>query len=122
MTMTSLLSSWLRREVRSGWRRRRRPACKPWLEGLESRTVLSSWSTVAPMPTARAFLAAAAGVDGHIYAIGGVVGAQSSAADVNTVEAYDAGSNSWSAVVPMPTARSGLAAATGANGRIYAIG
>ena len=62
--------SWLHREARSGRSSRRpRPVRKAWLEALESRTVLSSWSTVAPMPTARDELAAAAGSDGRIYAI-----------------------------------------------------
>jgi len=39
-------------------------------------------------------------------------GAQPSAADNGT----------WTAVAPMPTARFGLAATTGPDGRIYAIG
>src|SRR5439155_19364861 len=76
MTMISLLSSWLHREVRSirrGWRPRpaRRPVCKLLLEVLESRTVLSSWSTVAPMDLGRTLLAAAADAAGRVYAIGG---------------------------------------------------
>jgi N-acetylneuraminic acid mutarotase len=119
--MISMLSSWLRRERRLGRRSRlrpaRRPACKPSLEVLESRTVLSSWATVAPMPTARHLLAAAAGADGRIYAMGGF-GPNVFA----TVETYNSTTDSWSTVAPMPTARSGLAAALGADGRIYAIG
>jgi N-acetylneuraminic acid mutarotase len=124
--MISLLSSWLRREVRSGLRSRRprparRPVCKPWLELLEGRTLLSSWSTVAPMPTAREGLAAATGFNGRIYAIGGTVNGSPSGT-TNTVEAYTPSTNSWSAVASLPTARLGLAAATGFDGRIYAIG
>jgi hypothetical protein len=77
----------------------------------------NSWATVAPMPTARYFLAAATRPDGRIYAIGGYKNAE-----LTTVEAYTPGTNSWATVAPMPTARYGLAAATGPNGRIYAIG
>jgi N-acetylneuraminic acid mutarotase len=118
--MISLLTSWLRREGHSGRRSRRLPAArKPWLELLESRTVLSSWTTVAPMPTARFWLAAAPGTDGRIYAIGGE---DFTGKPLNTVEAYDPGSNTWTTVAPLPTARQVLAAAGGADGRIYAIG
>ncbi|MBJ7607865.1 MAG: hypothetical protein JF887_00325, partial [Candidatus Dormibacteraeota bacterium] len=46
----------------------------------------NSWATVAPMPTARGFLAAATGPDGRIYAIGGYKGGY-----LTTVEAYDTG-------------------------------
>jgi hypothetical protein len=46
----------------------------------------NSWTTVAPMPTAREQLAAALGPDGRIYAIGGGEGNVATA----TVEAYTA--------------------------------
>jgi N-acetylneuraminic acid mutarotase len=82
----------------------------------------NSWSTLAPMPTARSFLAAAAGADGRIYAIGGDNSLDGIDNPLNTVEAYNPATNSWSAVAPMPTARSLLAAARGPDGRIYAIG
>jgi len=81
----------------------------------------NSWSTKAPMPAARVFLAAATGTDGKIYAIGGVDSLASTNA-VGTVEAYDPATNSWSTKAPMPTARAGLEAATGPDGKIYAIG
>jgi N-acetylneuraminic acid mutarotase len=73
------------------------------------------WFSMAPMPTARAGLAAAT-VNGKIYAIGGFNGGW-----LNTVEVYDPSSNTWSTAAPMPTARSSLAAAV-VNGEIYAIG
>jgi hypothetical protein len=79
----------------------------------------NSWSSMAPMPTARELLAAAT-VNGKIYAIGGQSGSGSSSY-LNTVEVYDPSANTWSTGAPMPTARSGLAAAAG-NGVIYAIG
>lgn len=78
----------------------------------------NSWSTVASMPTARYGLAAVAGADDRIYAIGGYNGNTF----LHTVEAYTPSSNSWSAVASMPTARFSLAAVAGADGRIYAIG
>src|SRR5439155_594406 len=123
MTMISLLSSWLHPKVRSirrGWRPRpaRRPVCKPLLEVLESRTVLSSWSTVAPMDLGRTYLAAAADAAGRVYAIGWFDGQTS----VTSVEAYNPGTNTWSTVAPLPTPRGHLSATLGADGRIYAIG
>src|SRR5438874_829660 len=121
--MFSSLALWFRQEIRSSQRHRRlRPAHRrPWklsLEVLEDRTVLSSWSTVAPMPTARTALAAATGSDGRTYAIGGFDGTNI----LNTVEAYTPGSNSWSTVTPLPTARTALAAAEGLDGQLYVIG
>jgi hypothetical protein len=72
------------------------------------------------MPTARYDLAAVTGLDGRIYAMGGL--RQDGTNKANTVEAYDPSTNTWSAVSPMPTARGSLAAAIAPNGRIYAIG
>jgi N-acetylneuraminic acid mutarotase len=80
-----------------------------------------SWFPAAPMPTARGELAAAAGPDGRIYAIGGR-GTDITTVEVKTVEVYDPAANSWSTAAPMPTARIGLAAVAGQDGRIYAIG
>jgi N-acetylneuraminic acid mutarotase len=83
----------------------------------------NTWTTVAPLPTARRRLAAAAGFcPGStaticVYAIGG----NSSAGIVATVEVYNPTANIWTTVMPMPTAREELAAAT--IGRfIYAVG
>src|SRR5205823_4609445 len=41
---------------------------------------------------------------------------------LHTVEAYTITTNTWAAALPLPTARSGLATVTGADGRIFAIG
>jgi N-acetylneuraminic acid mutarotase len=81
----------------------------------------NSWSPVASMPTARYGLAAVRGPDGRIYAIGGLNSFNNSGV-LATVEVYDPKTNSWSAVAPMPTARWGLAAVLGLDGRIYALG
>jgi Kelch motif len=80
--------------------------------------VANTWTTVAPMPTARYNLAAATGPDGRVYALGGDNGGSF----LNTVEAYTPATNSWATMAPMPTVRESLAAATGPDGRIYAIG
>jgi N-acetylneuraminic acid mutarotase len=72
------------------------------------------------MPTARAYLAAAMGPDGRIFAIGGFQ--EGDGKRLNTVEAYDTKTNSWTTVASMTTARNAHAAATGPDGRIYAIG
>ncbi len=79
----------------------------------------NTWTAVASMLTARADLAAVAGPDGRIYALGGFNGSYTI---LNTVEAYSPASNTWTAVAPMPTARQGLAAVAGPDGRIYALG
>jgi len=79
------------------------------------------WVPMAPMPTARAALAAAA-VNGKIYAIGGESTTLINGSVLNAVEVYDPCTNTWStAAAGMPTARKGLAAAD-ANGLIYAVG
>jgi hypothetical protein len=81
-----------------------------------------NWSTAAPMPTARCRLAAVAGPDGKVYAIGG---STTSTLDMSgytgLVERYDPATDSWSTVAPMNTPRVGLAAAV-SGGKIYAFG
>lgn len=42
--------------------------------------------------------------------------------DLRSVEAYTPSTDTWATLVPMPTARYDVAAATGTDGRIYAIG
>ena len=84
-------------------------------------SVGNTWSTVAPMPTARRFLAAAYG-NGNIYAIGGRGNNNGDNNGDNTVEVYNPGTNTWNSVAPMSTNRYGLAAVAVANGNIFAIG
>jgi N-acetylneuraminic acid mutarotase len=83
---------------------------------------MNTWSAVAPMPTARVNLAATTGPDGRIYAIGGCTCGLPGNQTLPTVEVYDPSTNRWSTAAPMPTPRADLAATTGPDGRIYAIG
>jgi hypothetical protein len=78
-----------------------------------------TWTTVAPLPTARGGLAASTGPDGKIYALGGFDG---SGQPVNAVERYDLTQGTWTQAANLPTARHSLGAALGADGRIYALG
>jgi N-acetylneuraminic acid mutarotase len=74
------------------------------------------WTTKAPMPTGRAYLAAGV-VGGKIYAIGGWDGRNR----LDAVEEYDPATDSWTTKAQMPTGRYYLAA--GAVGdKVYAIG
>lgn len=67
-----------------------------------------TWTEMAAMPTPRAYLAVVAGLDGKIYAIGGV---NSSGQPVGTVEAFNPATNVWTEVSSLNTPRSHLAAA-----------
>ncbi len=77
------------------------------------RATEDSWTTMEPMPTARAWLGVAV-VDGKIYAIGGSYGS-------NGVEEYDPVTNTWSTKTPMPTPRIFFGIAVVEN-KIYIIG
>ena len=61
---------------------------------------LNAWEAVAPMAAARV-LAAAAVLDGKLYAVGG----RGLAARLSSVERYDAEADAWEAVAPMAAAR-----------------
>jgi hypothetical protein len=74
--------------------------------------VMNKWTTgLRPMPTPRSGLAATAGNDGLIYAIGGTA----------AVEAYDIVANSWTTKSALPADGFVVSAATGPDGRIYAL-
>src|SRR5688572_1285281 len=76
-----------------------------------------AWNELAPLPIAAADPAFAA-TETVAYALGGVVdGLLSDAA-----WSYDRGSDEWTELPPMPTARQRAAAVIGADGRVYAIG
>jgi Kelch motif len=72
----------------------------------------NSWSTAAPIPTARFGLAVTA-LNGKIYAIGG-----SGVTFFTTVEVYDLTVNTWSTGAPLLTAKYPAADA----GSVYALG
>jgi hypothetical protein len=76
-----------------------------------------SWSTVAPLPTARQSLAATS-TPGRVHALGGSEDTGATAAH----SIYEPATNTWSAGAPLPTARTGLAAVTGPDGLVYALG
>ena len=80
----------------------------------------NTWTTKAPMPTARERFAIAA-VNGVIYVFGGLVPDASFVKSTTSVEAYDIGTNSWSAKAPLTTARESLSSAA-VGGIVYVMG
>ena len=74
-----------------------------------------SWSTKAPMPTARSNFGLAA-VDGKLYAMGGFLGI-----NVNTTEEYNIATNTWTTKAAMPVANYNFEV-TVCEGNVYAIG
>ena len=80
----------------------------------------NSWTVLANLPTARNAPAAAVGLDGRIYAIGGYSALPLTA--TTEVDVYTPSTNSWAVLPSLPTARGSLAATTGPDGHIYAIG
>ncbi len=79
-----------------------------------------AWTSLPPLPTARAYLGAAIGADGLLYAVGGTADGQT---PLGTVEALDLDAGTWiTGLPPMPTPRWGLGLAPGLDGRLYAIG
>lgn len=76
-----------------------------------------TWTTLAPMPTARQEVAVAT-LDNRVYVIGGF---GPGAEPVATVEAYDPAANRWEARAPLPAPLHHPAAAVAA-GRLLVIG
>ncbi len=81
----------------------------------------NQWSAAPALPHTRYRLAAATGGDGRIYAIGGS-DPGGEGAFLSSVVALTPGTEQWVAVAPMSVGRQLLAATTGADGRIYAVG
>ncbi|MGI8425205.1 MAG: kelch repeat-containing protein, partial [Actinomycetota bacterium] len=81
----------------------------------ESPGPSDGWDTLSSLGTDRIGVAAAAGEDGMIYAVGGSDSHKS-------VEAYDPRSRAWRQVASLAFERVGHAAVTGTDGRVYAIG
>jgi N-acetylneuraminic acid mutarotase len=102
--------------------RKRHLRFAPHLEWLEDRTLLS-WTTVTSMPTQRSNLAASVAPDGRILALGGIGPTQQPPQPpLTTAEAYTVTTNLWASALPTIQPSTALAAATGPDGRIYAIG
>jgi N-acetylneuraminic acid mutarotase len=80
----------------------------------------NTWTAVRSMNERRDFLAATAGVDGRVYAIGGYSATCGCITD--TVEVYDPATDRWRYTAPMPASRWAPSAAAGADGRIYVLG
>jgi len=80
-----------------------------------------TWTTLATMPTARRHGHACAVVSNKIYVMGGYNDVMGGWNGLDTVEAFDPATNSWSTQTPMPTPRYGAAAAA-LNGKIYVLG
>ncbi|HXE75181.1 MAG TPA: kelch repeat-containing protein [Candidatus Xenobia bacterium] len=83
----------------------------------QARAQGGTWTSKAPMPTARTDLGVV-GVSNTIYAIGGT---PTDGASLGTVEAYDPATDTWTTKAPMPTARNDLGVGV-INGIIYAVG
>jgi len=95
-------------------------AANGWLPTVEAYDpTTDTWTTKAPMPTARGALAAGV-VNGLLYAVGGIVDSPVQTIFA-TVEAYDPTTNTWTTKAPMPTARWALAVSA-LNGLLYADG
>jgi len=106
--------------VIGGWVRPGAPPGEPTTLNEEYDPQTDTWTTKAPMPTARNGLAVAV-VNNRIYAIGGATDFDPWTNNLNVVEEYDPFSDTWRTVQSMPTARSLLSAAAVGN-NIYAIG
>jgi N-acetylneuraminic acid mutarotase len=78
-----------------------------------------TWSTGAPLPTARSGIAAAA-LDGKIHVLGGEGWIDDFGGVFRTHEVYDPKSNSWARAARLPTPRHGFAKAV-IDGRLYAV-
>jgi streptogramin lyase len=79
----------------------------------------NAWTIAPSMPAGRWGLAAAAGPDGLIYAMGGN---NAGGLPENTMYGYDPARQIWVVQTPLPTPRAFLAADTGPDGLVYAIG
>jgi N-acetylneuraminic acid mutarotase len=84
-------------------------------------TASNTWTTKAPMITARHH-AASSVVNGKLYVIGGRVAGISPTVNVDVNEVYDPEKNTWTSLASMPSKRSGIAAANFDSVSIYVFG
>jgi N-acetylneuraminic acid mutarotase len=81
------------------------------------------WAAAASMSIGRERAAAALGHDGKIYVAGGSNASNvETSSPLDTLEAYDATTNTWKTLKHMQVARDCPAAATGTDGKIYVMG
>jgi N-acetylneuraminic acid mutarotase len=78
------------------------------------------WTPLPELPTPRNHLAAGA-IAGRIYAVGGRIGSPFPELNTGALEAFDVSAGQWTELPPMPTPRSGIAAAVVA-GRLVVFG
>lgn len=78
-----------------------------------------TWTTMAPMPTPRSTMVAAA-IGGKLYVVGGM-GPCPPCYSLDAVEVYDPTSNTWATKASMPTARSHMGGAV-IKGKLYVVG
>lgn len=78
-----------------------------------------AWEVRAPLPSPRESLGLAAS-GGRVYAVGGFDDRVRDA--TAAVDSFDPASNTWATHAPMPTARYASGVASGADGRIFAVG
>jgi N-acetylneuraminic acid mutarotase len=78
-----------------------------------------TWSTAAPLPTARSGIGVAA-LGGKIYVLGGEGWVGDFGGVFRANEAYDPNRNSWAGQLRMPTPRHGFAVAV-IEGKLYAV-
>ena len=81
--------------------------------------ITNTWTTGAPMATARSTFALGV-IGGRLYAAGGN-GPCPPCAAVSTLEIYDPLTNSWSAGAPMPTPRGNQLQGAVAGGKFYVV-
>jgi N-acetylneuraminic acid mutarotase len=87
------------------------------------------WNPIAGMIHDRTGFAAATAPDGRIYVIGGCLitdrhrgGFGTQCNSPSPIDAYDPRTNTWTTIGSTLNVRQGLAATTGRDGRIYAVG
>ena len=97
---------------------------QPLVPGAIALPASSAWQLISPMSMRRTHVAVAPAPDG-IYALGGDTDRYvcSWGCGITTsAERYSSATGSWSAIAPMHKSRCYFAAATGSDGRVYAIG
>lgn len=80
----------------------------------------NTWTSAAPMPTARAGLATGV-IGGKLYAAGGFQYCAGPCPIYNTLEVYDPATNTWTTKAPMPTARAQMGGSV-INGELHLVG